>query len=80
MSYVRLGVDGSQVYIFEHVAGYVECCFCAFSGSGGDDFHTTVLDEMLAHVAEHRAAGHTVPEWVDRELSEDWPVYGDTDG
>lgn len=36
------------------------------------DFHTNDLDDMLAHVAEHRAAGHVVPPWVDDVLRREW--------
>lgn len=79
MSFVRLGQDSSQVYIFDHVDGYVVCCFCAFTPWDADaeriarpDFHTTDLDAMLAHIAEHRAAGHVVPDWVDQRLRDEW--------
>lgn len=80
MSFVRFGVDGSQVYIYDDVRGYRLCCFCALAkvtyDAAGDasweDFHTNDLDAMLAHVAEHRAAGHVVPSWVDQALRDDW--------
>jgi hypothetical protein len=99
VSFVRLGSDGSDVYIFEHVDGYVVCCFCALTKKIRDrtdeelaaiwlpvqgidrenwravyepDFQTRDLDAMLAHVAEHRAAGHVVPDWVDQRLRDEW--------
>lgn len=70
MSFVRFGEDGSDVYVYDDVGGYVTCCGCSL---GREDFHTTDLDAMLAHLAEHRAAGHEVPPWVDRGLRRDWP-------
>jgi hypothetical protein len=35
-------------------------------------FTTDDLDTMLAHMAEHRAAGHVVPGWVDGVLRDEW--------
>lgn len=36
------------------------------------DFATNDLDAMLAHIADHRAAGHIVPAWLDDALREGW--------
>lgn len=36
------------------------------------DFTTNDLDAMLTHVAEHRTAGHVVPDWVDAKLRDEW--------
>jgi hypothetical protein len=99
VSFVRLGSDGSEVYIYADVDGTTHCCFCALSKvirqrsdeelaaiwlpvDGADrehwravhepDFRTDDLEAMLAHVAEHRAAGHVVPSWVDQALRDDW--------
>lgn len=99
MSFVRIGQDGSQVYIYDDVQVGPRCCFCPLTKvvryrtdeelaaiwlpvSGADrehwravyepDFSTRDLDAMLAHVAEHRAAGHRVPEWVDQVLRDEW--------
>jgi hypothetical protein len=98
VSFVRFGVDGSDVYIYDDVRGYKICCGCILAKSLPDrtdaelaelrvapgidpelwrarwepDFTTNDLDAMLAHVAEHRAAGHVVPEWVDQALRDEW--------
>lgn len=100
MSFVRLGVDGSQVYIYDDGDCGPTCCFCAFTERLPDrtdeeiaalwlpesltadrerfraryapDFATRDLDAMLAHVAEHRDAGHVVPDWVDQVLRDQW--------
>jgi hypothetical protein len=100
MSFVRMGSDGSQVYIYDDCDLGPRCCFCALAKrlpdrtdeeladmwvpSGMDpeiwrvrrepDFATRDLDAMLAHVAEHRAAGHVVPAWVDDSLRTGWPA------
>lgn len=67
MSFVLLGQDGSQVYIIEVATGLKECVGCDL-----DDRWFAQLDDMLAHLAEHRAAGHVVPEWVDQHLRDEW--------
>lgn len=80
MSFVRFGSDGSQVYIYDDVRGFKICCFCGLAevtedAAGGQhwgDFRTNDLDAMLAHVAEHRAAGHMVPDWLDQVLRDEW--------
>jgi hypothetical protein len=80
VSFVRFGTDGSQVYIYDDIAVGPTCCFCALAkrshDEGGNlhwvDFATRDLDAMLAHIAEHRAAGHTVPDWVDQVLRDEW--------
>lgn len=79
MSFVRFGSDGSQVYIYDDVRGYKICCFCAFTPwddeaerTAAPDFHTNDLDAMLTHIAEHRTAGHVVPDWVDQRLRNEW--------
>jgi len=67
MSYVRFGEDRSDVYIYENSLG-VTCCGCRLDV----DLFTFDLDVMLAHVAEHRVAGHNVPEWLGDALSKGW--------
>lgn len=77
MSYVRFTEEGSDVYIYEDVRGFVICCGCIFGGpEPADDFRTTVLDDMLAHVKRHRDAEHHVPAWVDADLRDQWPDFG----
>lgn len=79
MSFVRWGEGGSDLYVYADVAGYVTCCGCWFGGGisadPADDFRTTELDDMLAHVARHRAEGHHVPRWLEDGLRDRWPDY-----
>lgn len=67
MSYVRFGSDGSDVYVFDHVAGHIECCYCSLlprdNGERGF-FECNTSEEMIAHLNEHIQAGHCVPDWV----------------
>ena len=64
MSYVRFGWDGSDVYVFDSCSGRIECCGCRF----GNAFNCGVPEEMIAHLATHRRAGHFVPEYAITNL------------
>lgn len=74
MSFVRFTEDGSQVYIFEEAGETKVCCRCALTPGVGwsEFFRTHELAAMLTHVAEHRAAGHVVPDWVEDILVAEW--------
>jgi hypothetical protein len=75
MSYARLAED-SDVYVFRCVYGALECCGCSLSKNHWARFDTT--DAMLAHLDEHKAAGHDVPERAivrlieEREENDAW--------
>ncbi|SIN72537.1 hypothetical protein [Agromyces cerinus] len=62
MSYARFG-SGSDVYVYAHVYGFIECCGCALGDAW--DFHSPA--DIVDHLREHVAAGHNVP---DRLLDE----------
>jgi hypothetical protein len=71
MSYCRFGE--ADVYIFEHVGGFWQCCACSLSEPGSDEDWGASADcatreEMLDHIAKHRVAGDYVPEHVDEQL------------
>ena len=80
MSYCRF--IEADVYIYDDVYHGLYCCACSLSNvkmehseffgmeipvydgfSCGYDY-----DKMLAHVAEHREAGHYIPDHVDERL------------
>ncbi len=67
MSYARFGWDGSDVYVYLHVGGYLCCCACSLT----DDWRHTSTDAMIAHLREHIAAGDTVPADVIPALDAD---------
>lgn len=75
MSIIRFGVDGSDVYLYEDCERYINCCFCQLSS---ESRHLGSVAETLAHVQDHRDAGHHVPSYVDeyllaeREQLDDW--------
>lgn len=57
MSYARFGAGGSDVYVYADCGGYINCCGCCLYSDG---FRAYSTDEMIAHLNEHRDAGHTV--------------------
>lgn len=59
MSYARFGKN-SDVYVYDDVNGYIACCGCILGDKW--DFHS--VPEIIAHMEEHIAAGHTVPEYL----------------
>lgn len=62
MSFERF--SSSDVYIYEHVAGYIECCGCVLAtAEEGEIFAFTHLNtprEALAHLDAHEAAGDDI--------------------
>lgn len=67
MSYCRF--MESDAYIFKNLKGEFECCACALmSLEAYNSFYASTEEEMLEHIAEHRAAEHDIPEFVDEKL------------
>jgi hypothetical protein len=50
--------DECDVYVFENFGGWIECCRCHLTQP---DPMLDTVEEMLAHLEEHRKAGHKVP-------------------
>jgi hypothetical protein len=71
MSYCRFSWDDSDVYLYEHVDGFIECSACRFDDPWIVQLNS--LDEALAHVAKHRAAGHIVPIGVEDDIRAENP-------
>ncbi len=65
MSYCRFGHD-SDVYIYSD-GNYLICESCKLKG--GKTFATKRRSRMLAHVEEHIAKGHKVPQSTIDELT-----------
>lgn len=64
MSFSRFGWD-SDVYVFEHVGGFIQCCGCNIPVNDHQDELFGMYDaktprEMLAHLDEHEAIGDNV--------------------
>lgn len=62
MSFERF--SSSDVYIFEHVSGFIECCGCSLAeGVDREPFATVTFNtprEALAHLDEHDEAGDDI--------------------
>ena len=74
MSYIRWGSEGSDVYVFD--GGLLTCCRCELRESG-DNFTTDSHRMMLAHLGEHRTAGHVVPAAAFERLEQELSQLGD---
>lgn len=59
MSFERF--SSSDVYIYEHVGGFIECCGCLFTDWDGEAFpQLKTPREALAHLDTHEKAGHDI--------------------
>ena len=74
MSYARFGWGGSNVYVFMHVGGHLECCMCFLDDHQDEgSFQAGGTQAMIDHLMRHKMAGHTVPPnvfddlWLDNE-------------
>lgn len=76
MSIERFGT--SDIYMFEHVGGFIECCGCSLAKAedgGVFGFGFTNLKtprEALTHLDEHEAAGDDIGEARVR-IEKDYP-------
>jgi len=73
VSYARF--SNADVYVFMSTSGHLECCGCHL----GDQWAFDSTAAMVEHLAEHRAAGHDVPDGIEAELwaddQENWVDY-----
>lgn len=69
MSYARFGADDSDVYVYEHVSGWLECCGCRLIG---DCFRTDDVRDFLEHLVAHDEDGDVVPDSTFAEIRADW--------
>lgn len=65
MSYARFGY--ADVYVYMDFTGRLACCGCSLT----DAWYFDSTDAMIAHLAEHRAAGHDMPSEIEAELRAD---------
>lgn len=82
MSYARWGSEGSDVYVYQHVGGGIECCGCLLMPMDGLSqwgaftrlsFRAQTAGEMYAHLGQHRDAGHKVPSSCFEDILIDHP-------
>jgi hypothetical protein len=60
MAICRFGSD-SDVYVYYCVTGGISCQRCHLT-PGVFEFKASNEGEMIAHLEQHRAAGHAVPD------------------
>jgi hypothetical protein len=71
VAYTRFGWDDSEVYVYMHIGGWLDCCSCRLKPSPHGSVILRSTDAMVAHLREHEAAGHVVPAEVFVELERD---------
>lgn len=72
MSYARFD-ETSDVYVFMHVDGWLECCFCSL---GPDSFKAHSTQEMVDHLARHLKVPDGVIEDLWADDAENFPPDG----
>jgi hypothetical protein len=79
VSYCRW--NSGDLYIYADVHGGITCCGCKLlrPSDGGDwqDFNCATRSEMIAHIEQHRIAGHRVLNDVITLLREEIGTRGD---
>lgn len=76
MSYARMGGD-SDVYIFEHAGGYIQCCGCILTKPEEYEWvgfaNLATAREALTHLDLHVAHGDLVPQRAFDRIREEYP-------
>lgn len=71
----------SDIYIYPHIHGYVECCACWLNEKKSDyslflaNVKITNDDELRAHLELHAKAGHNMPDNLLQEILADPDKY-----
>ncbi len=71
----------SDIYIYPHIDGYIECCACWLNEkleTGLFGLSEKIRDDQTLeeHIGEHILAGHNVPEGLLEEILSDSDRYG----
>lgn len=74
MAFARMGVGGSDVYVYYDVGGFYSCCFCTIFEDG---FTCQNALTMIHHLEIHRRGGDCVPDHTFEDLEKEPP--GDAD-
>ena len=80
MAYSRF--SNSDIYIYPHVSGYIECCAC-WLNEGQDEYslysasvEITNDVDLARHLKEHAKAGHDMPDNLLQDILQDDDRYG----
>ncbi len=71
----------SDIYIYPHVDGYIECCACWLNEkleTGLFGLSEKIQDDktLEEHIDEHILAGHNIPEGLLEDILSDDDRYG----
>jgi hypothetical protein len=71
----------SDIYIYPHVDGHIECagCFLNISPDVDTIFQSTKIyddETLLMHILQHRISGHNIPDNLEAEILADPERYG----
>lgn len=71
----------SDIYIYPHVDGYIECCACWLNEkleTGLFGLSEKIRDDqsLEEHIDEHILAGHNIPEGLLQDILSDDDRYG----
>jgi hypothetical protein len=76
MSYARMS-DTSDVYVYHHYAGWIECCGCSMTEPEDYEdvgfFKAYTAREILDHLDIHVSQGDLVPERCYLRIREEYP-------
>jgi hypothetical protein len=77
MSYARMGWH-SDVYVFMHVGGWLECCMCHLVKDQEEiSFRAFDTETMIAHLKKHVSLKEKVPSDIfDRLIYDDKENFG----
>lgn len=77
MSYARFRQGVSDVYVYHHYQGFIECCGCHLTKPETPDpwgfFYANTAREILEHLDQHRESGDLVPERAYVRIKEEYP-------
>jgi hypothetical protein len=77
MSFARFREGYSDVYVYEHANGFIECCGCSITEPTEWEqvgfFHANTAQEILDHLDLHIKEGHLVPELCIERIRQEHP-------
>lgn len=77
MSYARFRAGISDVYVYHHYQGFIECCGCGLTPPDSNEmfgfFEAHTAREILGHLEDHRKAGDLVPDKTFERIKEEYP-------
>jgi hypothetical protein len=77
MSYARMNGVDSDVYVYHHYMGWIECCGCSITEADLHEdfgfFKAYTAREILEHLDAHANKGDIVPERCYSRIREEYP-------